>query len=452
MTLVREFAGTHSEAAFAALVERYLGLVHAAAKRQVGDDHLAKEISQAVFIILARKAASLGPRTVLAAWLYRTTRYAAADALKARRRREAREQEAYMQSTLNQPEDEVWTQLAPLLDDALNELGETDRTALVLRYFENKSAAEMASAMRMTEEAAQKRVTRALGKLHARFLKHGVTLTATVIASAVAANSAPVAPPGLAATVTAAAVKGTLFSASLTTLIKGTMKTMTWLKLKLAIGVGAAALAIGGLVTVAVSQTTGGVQMSVPQIVQQTRAAYAALTSYSDEGKTVFSVESATVAPYIFTTKLARPNLYRIAWNQDYGSFSQTGAVWSAGNGNFLTTTAASQPTKEPSMEMALSSAAGLSGGAAGGIPGSFFSQNWGKQFSIAYESAQRKPDETIGGDDCYVLTLGSGGHTQTVWIGKKDFLIRQIQTDSTVETHTNIVVNPPLAAADFAP
>jgi RNA polymerase sigma factor (sigma-70 family) len=163
MTLVREFAARQSEpslaeSAFTELVERHIGLIHSAALRQVGDAYLAQEITQAVFIILARKAASLGPKTVLAAWLYRTTRYAAADALKTRRRRGVREQEAYMQSTLNQPNADVWTQLAPLLDEAMNELGETDRTPLVPRYFENKSAREIAAALRMEENAAQKRV------------------------------------------------------------------------------------------------------------------------------------------------------------------------------------------------------------------------------------------------------------------------------------------------------
>jgi RNA polymerase sigma factor (sigma-70 family) len=206
MTLVREFAANQSEPAFAAQVERHIGLVHSAALRQVGDAHLAEEITQAVFIILARKAASLGTKTILSAWLYRTTRYAAADALRARRRRQAREQEAHMQSILNQPDADAWAQLAPLLDDALAELGETDRTALVLRFFENKTAREIAGALRMEESAAQKRVARALEKLRALFVKRGVTLTATVIAGAVAANSVHAAPAGLAVTVNAAAL------------------------------------------------------------------------------------------------------------------------------------------------------------------------------------------------------------------------------------------------------
>src|ERR1039458_3334152 len=227
MTLVREFAASQSEPAFAALVERHIGLVHSAALRQVGDAHLAEEITQAVFIILARKAASLGTKTILSAWLYRTTRYAAADSLKARRRRQFREQEAHMQSTLNQPDAYAWAQLAPLLDDALSELGETDRTALVLRYFENKTAREIAEALRMEEGAAQKRVARGLGKLRAPLLKSGVKLTAAVIAGAVASNSVQAAPVGLAVKVSVVAAKGAAVSTSITTLVKGTIKMMT---------------------------------------------------------------------------------------------------------------------------------------------------------------------------------------------------------------------------------
>src|SRR4051812_43216051 len=113
MALVREFAASQSEPAFAALVQRHMDLVHSAAVRQVGDAHLAEEIAQAVFITLARKARTIGPKTILSAWLYRTTRYVSADALKTRRRRQHREQEAYMQSTLDEPDADAWAQLAP---------------------------------------------------------------------------------------------------------------------------------------------------------------------------------------------------------------------------------------------------------------------------------------------------------------------------------------------------
>src|SRR5271169_6809573 len=132
IALLREFAATESEAAFAALVERHVNLVYSVALRSVGNAHAAQEISQAVFIILARKAKSLGAKTVLSGWLYQTTRLTAANHLRTEIRRRNREQEAFMQSTLNESESEAWLQIAPLLDDAISKLGERDRNAVVL--------------------------------------------------------------------------------------------------------------------------------------------------------------------------------------------------------------------------------------------------------------------------------------------------------------------------------
>jgi RNA polymerase sigma factor (sigma-70 family) len=163
--LLAEFARNESEAAFAALIARYVNLVYSAALRFTGNPHHAEEITQAVFIILARKAGSLRRGTVLSGWLYQTARLTAANFVKGEIRRQRREQEAYMQSTLSEPETAAWEQIAPLLDEAMGRLGETDRNAIVLRFFENKTAQEVGAKLKLNEAAAHKRVNRAVDKL-----------------------------------------------------------------------------------------------------------------------------------------------------------------------------------------------------------------------------------------------------------------------------------------------
>jgi len=247
MALVREFAASHSETAFATLVTRHLGLVYSAAMRQVGDPHLAEEITQAVFIILARKAATLRAETLFTGWLFKTTRYAALEQLRIRARRQRLETEASMDHQVAQiPEVETpWPRLAPLLDEALAGLGETDRRALLLRYFEGRSLAETGAALALTEDAARKRVARGLDKLRRFFKRRGVTLTTAVIASALAANAVQAAPAGLAASVALLAVKPAAVTLSLGSLAQGTLKALAWAKYKSLMAYGSAALVAG---------------------------------------------------------------------------------------------------------------------------------------------------------------------------------------------------------------
>jgi RNA polymerase sigma factor (sigma-70 family) len=452
--LLAEFARENSEAAFAALVERHVNVVYSTALRSVGHAHAAQEISQAVFIILARKANSLGAKTVLGGWLHQTTRLTAANFLRGEIRRQQREQEAYMRSTLNEPDATVWLQIAPLLDDALGKLGERDRNALVLRFFENKNLREVGLALGASEDAAKMRVNRALEKLRKIFTKRGVTLSATLIAGTVAANSVQAAPVGLAATVATAAAKGTAFSATLTTLIKTTMETMTWLKLKFAISVGVTALLVGGAATVAISQTGGGGDKWTPQeILKKSHDAYAALSSYSDRGTVVATIASQSVTT-TFNTRLQRPNLYRIDWTQE--PVLNKGAVWSAGSGDYFQVTAADalmlatrqqkndRPQKMPSLKMALALAAPFSGSAASTISGIFFNQNLGdfvEPAASGHYPLKKENDAKVGDVDCYVISsamidlskvpeIGKPGTVSAMlWIGKKDFLIRQSRT-----------------------
>lgn len=207
--LLDTYARTGSEAAFAQLVERHLGLVHAAARRQVNNDALAADVAQAVFLLLARKAGSFGPKLVLAGWLFRTTRFIATRALRAEIRRQRREQEALAMQQLQAADPQAhWSQIAPELDEALARLGETDRNALLLRFAEGRNHREVGLALGLNEEAAKKRVNRALEKLRSLLAHHGVTLTVALLAGQLADRLSAAPPAGLAASITEGVVAG----------------------------------------------------------------------------------------------------------------------------------------------------------------------------------------------------------------------------------------------------
>lgn len=205
--LLRNYAEDRSEAAFAELVRRHLDFVHSAALRIVNDPHLAKDVSQGVFVALAKNAGRLTNHQVLSGWLHRTARNIAAQTIRTEVRRRHREQEA---ATMNVPSetDAPWQEIAPQLDAALADLSDSDRDAVLLRYFENKPAQEMAAILGISAEAAQKRVNRAVEKLRGNFAKRGVA-TGAGFAGIISANAVQAAPVGLVASISSTALAGT---------------------------------------------------------------------------------------------------------------------------------------------------------------------------------------------------------------------------------------------------
>jgi RNA polymerase sigma factor (sigma-70 family) len=245
--LLREYVERDSEAAFAALVTRHVNQVYSVALRRTGNAHAAEEITQTVFVILARKSRSLGRRVILSGWLYQTARLTAATFVRGEIRRARREQQAHRQTALNEPTDEVWPHIAPLLETAMAGLNETDRHAVVLRYFDGKNLKEVGAALGANEDAAKKRVQRAVDKLRRFFTQRGVLLPGAVLTAALSAHAVQAAPPALAQTVTAVAfAKGATAGGSTLTLIQGALKLMAWTKAKTAIVIGAGVLLATG--------------------------------------------------------------------------------------------------------------------------------------------------------------------------------------------------------------
>jgi len=212
--LLRRYAQTGCEESFTQLVKGYIDFVYSAALRQVGGDaHLAQDVAQSVFVDLAAKARSLSPRTVLSGWLYTSTRYAAAKAVRSDQRWHAREKEATImqEDSVRDPAEAEWAQLRPLIDQAIHQLKERDRNALLLRYFEGRSLAEVGARLGLSEDAARKQASRALEKLRGLLAKRGITSSASGLAVLLTAQAVSGAPAGIAAHIagTALASAGT---------------------------------------------------------------------------------------------------------------------------------------------------------------------------------------------------------------------------------------------------
>jgi RNA polymerase sigma factor (sigma-70 family) len=209
--LLHRYAAEGAEGAFRELVQRRFGLVYAVALRQVGgDEHLARDVAQRVFVELARRASTLSRRKVVSGWLYQTARFTAIDVVRAERRRSAREQEAQRMNELSTevPSDTDWKKLRPVLDKALSSINERDRDAVMARVCEERSFSEIGRAFGLSEDAARMRVDRALEKLRRHLSRQGVTSTTAGLTLALANQAIVTVPAGLATSITDAALVG----------------------------------------------------------------------------------------------------------------------------------------------------------------------------------------------------------------------------------------------------
>ena len=234
--LLRDYSERQSDAAFAALVHRYVDLVHSSAFRMVNDTHAAKDVTQAVFVILGKNARQLTDRPALAGWLHGTARNIAAKAVRSEVRRRARDQEAAVMSEIRSARpDASWEHIAPHLDEALGELSEADRDAVLLRYFKNHDLRTVGATLGISDDAAQKRVSRAVERLREFFTKRGVTVGASGLSVVISANAVQAAPVGLALTIsTAAALTGTTLAITATVTVTKTIAMTTLQKIAIA--------------------------------------------------------------------------------------------------------------------------------------------------------------------------------------------------------------------------
>ncbi|QDU31358.1 ECF RNA polymerase sigma factor SigE [Anatilimnocola aggregata] len=248
MKLLHDYATTGSQAAFSELVSRHIDWVYGVSLRRAGDAATAEDVTQAVFIVLAKKAKSLPQNTVLIGWLMNVIHYAAADARKAQSRRRQHELKAAEMRlrTTNSPTDQGEVQeLLPLVDEAMTRLPTAYRDAVGLRFYGKKSFGELALALGLSEEAAKKRVSRGLEKLRGMLRGRVGAITVTTVTTALTAASAEAAPSGLQAQVllatTAAQAGGALLVA------QGAMNMMAWANVKFA--AVAAAIVLGSVGT-----------------------------------------------------------------------------------------------------------------------------------------------------------------------------------------------------------
>ena len=290
--LLAEYVETGSEPAFREIVTRYLNLVYSVAVRMMkGDTHRAEDVAQTVFADLARMARTLSSEVMLGGWLHRHTYHVAATILRSERRRQSRERQVAEMNALQDYSGVNFAHVAPVLDEVINELGTEDRMAILLRFFEQSDFRAIGHALGTNEDAAQKRVTRALEKLHSLLNQRGVAFSAAALGTALATEAVTAAPAGLAVSISFAALaNGAVTGGTTLTLLK--VITMTKLKFSII-----SAIAVTGVATPLLIQYQAQVKL---------RERDGALRQQADQLAQLTS-ENQRLSNFLVQAKTARP-------------------------------------------------------------------------------------------------------------------------------------------------
>jgi RNA polymerase sigma factor (sigma-70 family) len=247
--LLAEYARDRSPQAFGRLVEQYIDLVYAAARRQLMDAHLAEDVTQAVFILLAKKAKEIPTDRPLSAWLLTTTRYVVANMRRevANRQKHERKASAMKIEPAPGPDDsKTWGEVSPFLDEGLANLNESDRDVLLLRFFESKTLREVGDEIGISEDAAEKRIARAIDRLRAFFASKGVGIAGTALTLGLSQRLLFETPKGLASTILQGGHAGSAVVSKIAAgKAAGTITTLTTIKIGVSVVIGIAVIWTG---------------------------------------------------------------------------------------------------------------------------------------------------------------------------------------------------------------
>ena len=492
--LLSAYVSAGSEAAFTELVRRHSDLVYSAALRKVGGDtHLARDVCQLVFTDLALKAQLLPPRVVLAGWLHHHTCYRAATAVRGERRRRVREQEAATMKMIEDTSDHTWSRLALLLDDALESLPQSDRSALLLRYFEGKSLAETGQALGLTDDAAQKRVSRATEKLRAYFARHGVTTGSAVLAAALTTNAVRAAPAGLEittakislATVAAMPVGTVLLYKILALFMKH--KTTTALAGLAVIAViifvtrlpelnarTATPVQVTSLILATTDQSPqmnptslpneiqlplvatnlGTDHLSATEVLARMAKTYATCSSYLDSGlvSTKFiSPEEEWTTEKPFRTVFVRPDRFRFEFWTEIHDREPHFIVWSQGQDTRTWWDLQTPNTQSTTLMLGVAGGTGISEGSAHTIPTLLLPDQVGGRKLTDLINSTRGENEIVDGIDCIRIKGLYGNDELTLWLYKTTLLVRRMYQEvdfGTFRTQETTTYSPVLNGA----